>query len=367
MSTELEPFAEITSPEELSTGSGTGPDPTLGRLISVVDWFSGRRDRTGVLTRPRVLVIAGDHGAAGGDGAADGAGTLPDDSGSDAGLAAGELLAEMSGAVWRRIDVGSRGADITDDEVISSGHPDAVTDDVLTREAAVAAVELGRRLADSEIDAGADLLIPGLTGSGHTLPLGVLTSVLTGLEAVAAVTVPDTDPTAWVAAVTELRDTLFRIRDRDKDVVSLIAAVGGADLGVLAGLIAQAAVRRTPVLLDGLPATIAAVLAHRLAPGADAWFIAAGQAVDRPGRRLQDMLGLPLVADLATDSPSGTGALLVLPLVQAALAVAAERDPIGRPAAETAPVDETADRAEPPAGDTPVLLTKGGTPAQPTG
>lgn len=323
MSTELTPFAQITSPKSPDAGTadaGTaderttaGTDPSLGRLTAVADWFAGRRDDTGVLARPRVLVVAGDHGAATGN------------ERSDRDLAVGELLATAHGAGWQRIDVASHGADTADDDVISAGHPDAVAADVLAHDDATAAVELGRRLADREIDAGADLLIPGLTGSGHGLPLGVLTAVLTGLEPIAAVTVPDTDPTAWVAAVTDLRDTLFRLRDRDKDVVSLIAAVGGADLGVLAGLIAQAAVRRTPVLLDGLPATIAALLAHRLAPGAEAWFIGAGQAVDRPGRRLQDMLGLPLVADLATDSPSGAGAVLVLPLIQAALAVAADR------------------------------------------
>ncbi|MEP6980175.1 MAG: nicotinate-nucleotide--dimethylbenzimidazole phosphoribosyltransferase [Nakamurella sp.] len=317
MSTELTPFAQITPPSSPDAGPADvrttgGADPSLGRLTAVADWFARRRDDTGVLVRPRVVVVAGDHGSATGDDR------------SDRDLAVGELLAAAHGAGWHRIDVASHGADIADDDVISAGHPDAVVADVLAHDDAIAAVELGRRLADREIDAGADLLIPGLTGSGHGLPLGVLTAVLTGLEPIAAVTVPDTDPTAWVAAVTDLRDTLFRLRDRHKDVVSLIAAVGGADLGVLAGLIAQAAVRRTPVLLDGLPATIAAVLAHRLAPGADAWFIGAGQAVDRPGRRLQDMLGLPLVADLATDSPGAAGAVLVLPLIQAALAVAVD-------------------------------------------
>lgn len=308
MTTELTPFADITVPPTDPGAATPASDPALGRLVVVAGWMAVRRDTTGVLRRPRVVVLAGDHGAAAVD-------RYPDDVESTC------RLAEAHGAGVVRVDVATTGADPAGDEVIRAGHPDAVNGDVLSTEEAVAAVELGRRLADREIDAGADLLVAGLAGRGHTLALGVLSAVLTGLEPVTAVPLPDTDPTEWVRAVVAVRDTLFRLRDRDKDVLSLVAAVAGADIGALTGFLAQAAVRRTPVLLDGLPATIAAVLAHRLAPGAEAWFLAAGQAPDRPGRRLQDMLALPMVAALETSSPSGAGAVLVLPLIQAALTV----------------------------------------------
>lgn len=297
MTTELTPFAEITAPRADPAGTAPQANPALGRLVVVADWLAARRDDRGPLSRPRVVVLTGAHE---GDG-----------------WGAAELLAEAHGAGFvlvEKPDLGVPG-------------PDTPAGDLLDQGAAVASIERGRQLADREIDGGADLLIPGLGGRDHTLALGVLTAVLTGLEPVDAVAVADTDPTRWVAAVTDLRDTLFRLRDRDKDVVSLIAAVGGADFGTLTGLLAQASVRRTPVLLDGLPATVAAVLAHRLAPGAEGWFLAAGQAVGRPGRRLQDMLGLPLVAALETDSPAGAGAVLVLPLIQAALTVTARQEP----------------------------------------
>lgn len=296
MTAELTPFAEIPAPRADPGRAGEAVDPTLGRLVAVARWSAARRDTDGVFLRPRVLVLAGPGS----------------EHSPDADLDATALLAEAHGAGLARIDS-------------ATGEPPdgraAVTRDVLDRAAAVASIERGRQLADREIDAGADLLVPGLAGGGEDLALGVLTAVLTGLEPVAAVTVDDSEPTRWVRAVIDLRDTLFRLRDHDRDVVSLIAAVGGARLGVLAGLLAQAAARRTPVLLDGLPATIAAVLAHRLAPGAEAWFLAAGEAPGRPGRRLQDMLALPVVAALETGSPTGAGAVLVLPLIQAALAV----------------------------------------------
>ncbi|WP_111766284.1 nicotinate-nucleotide--dimethylbenzimidazole phosphoribosyltransferase [Nakamurella deserti] len=315
MSTELTPFAEIDAPRVGPDAATPLADPALGRLVMVAAWCGARQDATGPFRRPRVVLVG------------------PEDT-TTADVLATTSLAALYGIGVTRLDP-HRTADVDpsdagDDEPAANGRAGgagAAADprDALPPAAAVAAVDRGRRLADAEIDAGADLVVPGLAGGDHGTALGVLTAVLTGLEPVAAVTVPDTDPVTWGAAVTDLRDTLFRLRDRDRDVVSLIAAVGGAELGALAGLVAQAAVRRTPVLLDGLPATIAAVLAHRLAPGADAWLIAAGQAPDRPGRRLQDMLGLPVVAALETSSAAAAGAVLVLPLIQAALTVGEDR------------------------------------------
>ncbi len=300
MSTELTPFDEVTAPDAAS-GTDVPADPALGRLTAVAGWFAARRSTGGAFARPRLMLV--------GD---------PDDAASTV------TLADRHGIGVTVVSTDGPAPDGPAAEAGSDPEPGPVTGDprtgdVLDGDAAVAAVDAGRRAADREIDAGADLLVPGLAGGDHEVALGVLICVLTGLEPVAAVTVPDTDPVAWAAAVTAVRDTVFRLRERDKDVLSLVAAVAGPEIGALAGLLAQAAVRRTPVLLDGLPATVAAVLAHRLAPGADAWFLAAGPAADRAGRRLQGMLGLAAVTDLGTSAASGGGAVLILPLVQAAL------------------------------------------------
>src|SRR6185312_897427 len=52
-----------------------------------------------------------------------------------------------------------------------------------SRAEAEAAFALGRELADAEVDAGADLLVPGLIGAGHTTPAAVLVAALTGADA----------------------------------------------------------------------------------------------------------------------------------------------------------------------------------------
>jgi nicotinate-nucleotide--dimethylbenzimidazole phosphoribosyltransferase len=311
MSADLSPFAEVTQPAGPAADArvvAPAPDPNLGRLAGVADWFADRLADPSRIARPRLVLIAGDH---------NGPAEFADEADLDEPVA--RVLADGAGIGIRYVDVASRRAD--DSEfLIVRGHASPVHGDVLSRDQTIAAIEAGRRIADEEIDGGADLLIPGLVGQSHAVALGALSAVLTGLEPVEAVPLPDTDLVVWSDGVSDVRDAMFRIRDGDKTAISLLMAIGGADLAALTGVIAQAATRRTVVLLDGLPATVAAVLAHRLAPGAESWFIAAGEAMTRAGRRLQEMLWLPNVAQLQTDSPVAAGALLVLPLIQAVLA-----------------------------------------------
>ena len=58
---------------------------------------------------------------------------------------------------------------------------------------------------------------------------------------------------------------------------------GGADLGAMAGC-ARAAIRRAPLLLDGLVVTTAALVAERLAPGARLWWQAGHSPLSRRTR-----------------------------------------------------------------------------------
>ena len=187
-----------------------------------------------------MVLVAGDH-----DG--------PDD-GSNLPGPAGLLLSELAhrwGATLVEHDVATRYA--TDTEfVVRRGHPEPGTSDAADRAQVLAAVAHGRLIADREIDSGADLLIPGLAGRGHAAVLGALIAQLCTLEPVDAVPVADDDAAFWAATVDggpgrDVPDA----RPSEHDALSLLVAVGGTDLATLAAVIAQAAARRTPVLLDG--------------------------------------------------------------------------------------------------------------------
>ena len=138
-----------------------------------------------------------------------------------------------------------------------------------------AAVATGRRLADAEVDAGADLLIGAVCGVGVSTPVAALTAALTGMEPVDATSRGSgIDDEGWIRKAAAVRDALFRVRSGDTDVLSMLRVGGGPDLAALTGFVAQAAIRRTPVMIHDMPSTVAAVLAHRLAPGADNYLLA---------------------------------------------------------------------------------------------
>ena len=100
----------------------------------------------------------------------------------------------------------------------------------------------------------------------------------------------------------------------------MLRSCGGADFAAMAGFCAQAAVRRTPLLLDGMAVTAAALVAERLAPGARQWW-QAGHRSTEPGHTLAlAALELEPILDLRMRLGEGTGAAVALPVLRAAVA-----------------------------------------------
>jgi nicotinate-nucleotide--dimethylbenzimidazole phosphoribosyltransferase len=100
--------------------------------------------------------------------------------------------------------------------------------------------------------------------------------------------------------------------------VDVLSKVGGFEIGALAGVILGAAAHRIPVVLDGFIAGAAALLAVRLAPEARA-FLIAGHRSAEPGHRIAlKALELEPLLDLDLRLGEGTGAVLAMPLVEAA-------------------------------------------------
>jgi nicotinate-nucleotide--dimethylbenzimidazole phosphoribosyltransferase len=90
------------------------------------------------------------------------------------------------------------------------------------------------------------------------------------------------------------------------------------EIAALAGLLVGAASQRLPVVLDGVITLAAALAAAALAPAAVDYWIAGHRPVEPGGRAVLEHLALDPVLDLALRLGEGTGALLALPIVQAA-------------------------------------------------
>jgi nicotinate-nucleotide--dimethylbenzimidazole phosphoribosyltransferase len=276
--------------------------------------------------QPRVVVVAADHGVVA-------AGVSADPPGTTARRLAGirdqtapvTVVAPVAGASVRVVDVGVD-SDDGGPHRIRRGSGRIDREDALTADEAAGAVQAGRDLADEEVDSGADLLVPAAPGVGATTPAAVLVAALTGTEPVAVVGRGDSgiDDNAWMRKTAAVRDALRRAKPHIADPTALLRVAGGADLAVLTGFCAQAAIRRTPVLLDGLVVGAAALLADKLAPGAKDWWLVAQRSAEPAMTLLVGRLGLVPLLELGLRVGDGAGAVAALPLLQMAARLLAE-------------------------------------------
>lgn len=308
------------------------PADRFGRLEDIGAWLAAVHGRCPprALQRPVALIVAGDHGIAGTAGTS----TAPTDATA---LAVREIArggglvnttARTVDAAVRLVDAGvDADPDYLDDvdpriaahRIRRSSDPIDI-DDAMSIDDAARAVALGRALVDEEVDSGADLIITGHVGAGATTPASAIIGLLTAGDPVTVTgRGSGIDDAAWMRKVAAVRDAMYRSRDAKGDIIRLLARTGGADIAVLTGMLLQAAVRRTPVILDDVVVAAAALLAHRADFRSRQWWMAGSASTEPAQARALDRLDLQPVLDLRIDHGEAVGALLCLPIMRTAI------------------------------------------------
>lgn len=188
-----------------------------------------------------------------------------------------------------------------------------------------AGIEVGIDVARDLVAQGNRLLVTGDMGIANTTASAALVSVFTGRD-VAEVTGRGTGvDEVMLAHKVSVIETAIRVNAvSSRDPVGALAGVGGLEHAGLVGFLLAAAALGTPVVLDGVIACSAALVARAIAPdGVDYWV--AGHRSVEPGATaaLADLALVPLV-DLGMALGEGSGAVLAVPLVQAAARVLRE-------------------------------------------
>lgn len=108
--------------------------------------------------------------------------------------------------------------------------------------------------------------------------------------------------------------------------VELLAAFGGPETGVLAGLLLGAASMRVPVILDSYATCAAALIAATLAPHVSGYLVAAHRG-SHPTADLLAHLGLEPLFEVGLGDGNGTGAAMMLPFADQVAALVCESEP----------------------------------------
>ena len=221
----------------------------------------------------------------------------------DVGVAA--HLGDAAGLVPRKVRLGT--ADMTQGPAMS-------------RQEAVAAVEAGIETARDLVAAGNRCLLTGDMGIANTTASAALIAAFTGASP-AQVTGYGTgiDEQTYAHKVEIVRRALQLHRPDPQDPIGVLAAFGGLEHAALAGFILGGAALRVPVVLDGVIAGAAALVAQAIAPEATAACVAGHRSAE-PGHALAlEALGIHPLIDLELRLGEGSGAVLALPLVAAAV------------------------------------------------
>jgi nicotinate-nucleotide--dimethylbenzimidazole phosphoribosyltransferase len=183
------------------------------------------------------------------------------------------------------------------------------------------AVIWGIEAADRAADSGVDLLLMAVDDDRGAR---LVTAELLDLDPVEASGWPlpqRMDDEEWMDQVLDLRDGLRRTRGTRVDLAVLLGAADSPALAAAAGLAVQAAVRRTPILLDGEGALAAALLARRASFVATQWWqVAQAREATLVTKALQTLQLEPLVS-LGLRAQDGTGARLGLAVLAQAAAL----------------------------------------------
>ena len=308
------------------------PAGSLGRLEGIGARLAAI---SGVDPPPRpspaaVAVFAGDHGVV-----AEGVTAWPQEvtrqmvANFAAGGAAINVLARQQGASVTVVDVGVASDLSTLGEAVvhrnvRRGTGNLAVEAAMTLEEARAGLDVGATVAADLVAAGAAALVTGDMGIGNTTPSAALIAAFTG-EPARVVTGPGAGITgpSMATKVAVVERAVARL-GAEYDPMTALSEIGGLELAALAGFIIGGASHRVPVVVDGVVADAALLVAHALAPDV-LGFVFAGHRSTEPGATAALVhLGLDPLIDLGLRLGEGSGAVLALPILDAAARVLAE-------------------------------------------
>jgi nicotinate-nucleotide--dimethylbenzimidazole phosphoribosyltransferase len=306
----------------------TKPPRSLGRLEDLACAVAAIQ-RTGRpnVRRRAIVVMAADHGVA-----AAGVSAYPQEVTAQmvlnfaAGGAAISVLSRQAGAEVVIVDMGCAspvpGARGVLDRRIGPGTRDFTRGPAMTREECLKAIDAGIGIALDLAERGTTLIGLGEMGIGNTTAASALAAVLLSLRP-EEVTGRGTgvDDAGYRRKLDAIRRALEVNRPDHADALGVLSKVGGFEIAGLAGVAIGAAARRIPVVIDGLIATAAAVVASRLVPALRGCLIPSHGSVEIGHRRLLDDLGLKPLLDLEMRLGEGTGAALAMNLVDASIRI----------------------------------------------
>jgi nicotinate-nucleotide--dimethylbenzimidazole phosphoribosyltransferase len=274
-----------------------------------------------------IITMAGDHGVV-----AEGVSAYPQEVTRQMvlnflrGGAAINVLARHVGARIVVVDMGVAG-DLPEHPALVSrkiarGTANIAVGPAMTRAQALQAVLAGAEIVEAQIRQGADIVGTGEMGIGNTTPSAAIGAVLSGrAPADLAGRGTGVGDEGLIRKIDAIERAVAVNSPDPADGLGVLAALGGFEIGGLAGVILGAAANCRPVMIDGFISTAAAMIAVALAPAVRPYLISAHRSQEKGHGVMLEWLGVTPLLDFDLRLGEGTGAALGISLAEAACRV----------------------------------------------
>lgn len=301
----------------------TKPPGALGDLEMLAVRLAGwqRRECPG-MERVHITVFAGDHGIA-----AEGVSVFPQAVTMEMlrnfarGGAAISVLARSLGAGFEVVNLGTvtpvtGGAH---DRWLGPGTRSFAQHAAMSEEQLAAALDAGRQSVERAMATEAQLYIGGEIGIGNTTAAAALACALLPAEPETLAgpgTGLDAAGVAHKAAV--IRRSLEHHAGALGSAAEILRRLGGFEIAALVGAYVRCGQVGLPAMIDGFIATAAALIAARLRPGAQAWWLFSHRSREPGHAALLEALGARPLLELGMRLGEGSGAATAVPLLRLA-------------------------------------------------
>jgi nicotinate-nucleotide--dimethylbenzimidazole phosphoribosyltransferase len=309
----------------------TKPPGSLGVLEDIVKKMASITGETKpALPKKTCILMAGDHGVTD-----EGVSAYPKEVTPQmvlnflSGGAAMSVLSRHAGAELIVVDVGVA-ADMPEHPLlvqkkVAYGTANMAKGPAMTREQAVAALEVGIEVAEGCLEKGTGIFGTGEMGIGNTTPSVAITAFYKNCS-VGEVCGRGTgvDDVRFRHKINVV-ETALRVNNPDSsDPLDVLAKIGGLEIAGMAGVMLAAAAHRVPVLVDGFISSAAALVAARLQPLAVDYMLASHLSEEPGHAAALELLGLTPFLQMKMRLGEGTGAALAMTMVDAALKITHE-------------------------------------------
>lgn len=235
------------------------------------------------------------------------------------------VLADVYGAKVTAVDIGTEHAVYSERLVrrkIAYGTKNIVEGAAMTVEQAEKAIAVGMDIVRDMKLEGADIIVTGEMGIGNTTTSAALAAVLLDMPP-RSVTgrgagLDSAGLERKIAAVE--RAIAVNRPDRDKPI-ELLAKLGGFDIAGMTGLFLGGAYYHIPVVIDGVISAVSALIACEINPLAREYMLASHVSGEPSGKMLLERIGVKPLITAEMRLGEGTGGIMLLPLLDGALAV----------------------------------------------